>query len=82
MKRCPTCKQPVPNGARAYVRWCGKCGKAILLHHKWVFKFVGKNVQMQHRQCEFPTHYMTFEDYAKQYGKDQARIMYGREKRI
>lgn len=70
-KRCPECKQTIPD-ARAYVRHCGKCGLPIELHHKWIYVFKGKNVQMQHRQCDFPTQYLTDKQYEAKYGEKRA----------
>ena len=68
VKRCPSCKQTIPS-TLARVRHCGKCGKPIALHDKWYFHFDGKNVQMRHRQCSSPEHYLTEKQYRKKYGE-------------
>lgn len=56
-KRCPTCKQAIPD-QRMKVRICAACKKPIATHHKWYLTEHHGASAMRHRDCANPEAYV------------------------
>lgn len=60
MKRCPTCKQSIPDSlVIPPVRVCADCGKQILRGHKFIFFNDNGLTSIKHRHCDDPYVYKT-----------------------
>lgn len=56
-KRCPTCKQAIPD-QRKKDRVCVLCKKPIATHHKWYLADWKGGTAMRHRNCDVPEAYV------------------------